>query len=241
MPLHSIIELEVIACSLHDAMEAYRGGASRLEVTVRLDQAGLTPPLKMVKEMIRNVPIPIRVMLRDRPDFSMGGDADLESLKRKAIDFAAIHSGSDAGKRIDGFVVGHIKDGKLDLAALEEVISAAPNLRVTAHHAVEATRDPLETLRALRDFPSVDRALVSGGPGSLKERTNRLAQLHEAFGPGRSLIAGGNLTLDMLQPLRGATGISIFHLGRAVRTPEDSSGSVDSAKVRRAADLLGLK
>jgi copper homeostasis protein len=240
-PLDQNIELEIIACSLDDAVEAYRGGASRLEVTVRLDQAGLTPPAEMVKEIIQRVPIPIRIMLRDRPDFSVGSETEFESLKQKAIGFAALNSGSETGKRIDGFVVGHIKDGRLDLAALEEIIRAAPSLRVTAHHAVEATRDPLETLRALRDSPGVDRALVSGGSGSLKERTDRLLQLREAFGPGRSLVAGGNLTLDMLKPLRDSTGIRIFHLGRAVRTPEESSGHVDSAKTRKAVDLLELK
>src|SRR5689334_8733670 len=152
------IELEIIACSLHDAMEAYRGGASRLEVTVRLDQSGLTPPVELVKEIIQKVPIPIRIMLRDRPDFYTGDGSGRKSLKEKAAMFAALNSVTEEGRRIDGLVTGHIIDGRLDLAALKEILGAAPNLNVTAHHAIEATRDPLETLRALRDFPGVDRA-----------------------------------------------------------------------------------
>ena len=75
----------------------------------------------------------------------------------------------------------------------------------------------------------------------MKERIERLMRLRDAFGPQRSLIAGGNLTLEMLRPLRDATGIRIFHLGRAVRTPEEHGGRVDRAKVRMAADLLGLE
>lgn len=240
-PLAHPPELEVIACSLDDAVAAYRGGASRLEVTVRLDQAGLTPPLEMVEEIIQTVPLPIRVMLRDRPDFSAGDNAELESLKRKAIEFSALNLGAHAGGCVDGLVAGHIQNGNLDWAALEEVISVAPNLRVTVHHAIEATHDPFETLRNLHKFPSVDRALVSGGAGSLAARIERLVRMRGAIGPERSLIAGGNLAMHMLAPIREATGIRIFHLGRAVRTPEESRGRVDGEKVRIAAGLLGLK
>src|SRR5579859_7075385 len=229
---YSSIELEVITCSVDDAMAAYRGGASRLEITVRLDQGGLTPPVEMVREIIQVVPVPVRVMLRDRADFSIKEIAELESLKWKAREFA--------GLNVEGLVTGHIKDGKLDLTTLEEIIKSAPKMRITAHHAIEATGDPLAALRALRNFPTVDRALVSGGAGRIEERIKRLSQYHEAIGPERFLIAGGNLSLDMLKLLRESTGIRVFHLGRAVRTPEEAGGRVESEKVRRAAGLLGL-
>ena len=233
------VELEVIACSLDDALAAFHGGASRLEITVRLDQAGLTPPAELVREILQNVLLPVRVMLRDRAGFSLNqktkatGNAELESLKGKAREFAALN--------VEGLVIGHVKNGELDLTTLEEIIKAAPKMRVTVHHAIEATSDPQAALRALRNFPNVDRALVSGGAGSLEQRIQRLVQYRDALGPDRSLIAGGNFTLDMLKILRDSTGIRIFHLGRAVRTPEESDGDVDSKKVSRAASLLGLK
>ena len=237
-PQENPIELEVIACSLEDAVAAHRGGASRLEVTVRLDRAGLTPPLEMVREIVESVPLPVRVMLRDRPDFSAGGAEALAGLVRKAREFAALRTGRRKERDIEGLVVGFIKNDLLDLAALEKIISAAPRLRVTVHHAVEATANPMVTLRTFRNFPNVDRALVSGGAGSLEARIKRLLGLREAFGLQRSLIAGGNLTLEMLRPLRDATGIRIFHLGRAVRTPEETGGRVDTAKVRRAVSFI---
>ena len=231
----------MIACSLDDALAAHRGGASRLEVTVRLDQGGLTPPMDMVLQIMQHVPLPIRVMLRDRPDFFIGSARELEGLIQKAAEFATVGIRTNANGWIDGVVTGHIKDGNLDLAALQKIIIAAPNLRVTVHHAIEATADPLETLRTLRGFETVDRALVSGGAGSVEDRIDRLVRLRAALGPERSLIAGGNVTLDILKPLRDATGIRIFHLGRALRTPEEPSGHVDRDKVRAAADLLGLE
>ena len=40
--------LEVIACSVADAVEAEKGGASRLEIVRDLGRGGLTPPLELV-------------------------------------------------------------------------------------------------------------------------------------------------------------------------------------------------
>ncbi len=228
-PAHSI-ELEVIACTLEDALAAYRGGASRLEVTIRLDQAGLTPPVELVRQIIESTPLPVRVMLRDRPDFSAGSSDEIELLKQKAHEFA--------GMNIDGLVTGFVRSGGFDFEALACITGITPSTKITAHHAVEATQNPAETLRMLREYPGVDRALVSGGRGTLAERIERLSQYREVFGEKRSLIVGGHLALEMLPPVRKATGIRIFHLGRAVRTPEKPDGCVDSNKVRRAVELV---
>ncbi len=224
------LELEVIASSLEDALAAFEGGATRLEVCVRLDQAGLTPPPSLVREMIRRVALPLRIMLRERADFVLSGPEELAALRAHAREFA------DLG--VDGLVVGHIKDGRLDLETLRAVMEVVPMARFTVHHAIEQTADPVETLRQLKSLAAVDRALVHGGAGSLQERSRRLLTYKEAFGTVKQLIAGGGLTLGMLRLLHEATAIQIFHLGRAVRTPEENSGAVDARKVRRAWEIL---
>ncbi|MGH9395415.1 MAG: copper homeostasis protein CutC [Terriglobia bacterium] len=225
-------ELEVIACTLEDARAACEGGATRLEVTVHLEQGGLTPPLDLVEQIVQQAPIPARVMLRERPDFVLRGRDEITTLKRRAREFA--------GMKVDGFVVGYMKDGSLDLEALEEVFLATQSISVTVHHAVEQTTDPLKALRALRAFSNVDRALVRAG-GMLQERIQRLPEYERAIGPGKDLILGGDLQLDMLQSLQRNTNVRIFHLGRAVRTPESYTGRVDAAKVRNAVRFLSDK
>jgi copper homeostasis protein len=225
-------ELEVIACTLEDALAAEEGGASRIELTVRLDQDGLTPPLELAREVVGRVHIPVRAMLRDRADFEVGSVDDLAKLTERALDFA--------GLGVEGLVTGYLSGQALDFEALEAILSAVPGVRFTAHRAVEHTRDPAASLRQLRRFANVDRALVSGGAGSLDDRLGRLADYREAFGAARRLIVGGGLTLDMLPRLREDPGLTVFHLGRAVRTPEHSDGKVDAAKVRRACQVLGI-
>ena len=57
--------LEVIACSVTDAIAAAQGGAHRIELISRFDIGGLTPSLGLVRDVIRAVKIPVRVMLRE--------------------------------------------------------------------------------------------------------------------------------------------------------------------------------
>jgi len=220
------IDLEIIACSLDDALAAYDGGATRLEVCVALEQAGLTPPLQLVEQIVSRVPMRVRIMVRERAAFAISGEAELDALKQHSRAFAALS--------VDGLVVGHTKDGKLHLEALQEIIGAAPSMRFTVHHAIEETSRPLDTLRDLQSFPNVDCALVKGGTGTLAERVERLAAYQQAVGDKVTLVVGGNLTLAMLPTLRETAFLRAFHLGRAVRTPEETSGAVDWRKVQKA-------
>jgi copper homeostasis protein len=61
--------LEIIVCSVADAIEAARGGADRLEVARDMDRQGLTPSIEMVREIMRSVRLPLRVMVRETGGF----------------------------------------------------------------------------------------------------------------------------------------------------------------------------
>lgn len=227
------MELEIIACSVEDAIAAHQGGASRLEVTIELAQSGLTPPLEMVLEILHRAPIPARIMVREFDDFVLRGTEELAMIKERVRTFAALP--------VDGLVIGYIKEGSLDLGALGEIMAVAPSARFTLHNAIERTSDPIQALREGSALPNVDRALVSGGGGPLPQRIERLRAYQQALAPGRDLIVGGGLMLDMLAGLRCESGLSIFHLGRAVRTPEEPTGRVDRTKVRKAREILGSR
>jgi copper homeostasis protein len=227
---HALVELEVIASSLADAVAAHEGGAARLEVAVNLQHGGLTPPTAMMKQITRRVPIPARAMLRMNEGFVVKDRNELEGLIALAQALAPLG--------IEGFITGHIKDGKLDLETLARLVSAVPSAKFTIHNAIEMTKEPLEALRALRGFPTVDRALVTGGNGSLPQRAERVAEYEQTIGPGRLIVLGG-LHLHDIPQLRASTDISIFHVGLAVRTPERPNGAVAVEKVREARWLLG--
>jgi len=226
-----LVDLEIIVSSLKDAIAAYEGGASRFEVAIRLDQGGLTPSLSLVESILRRVPIPAGIMLRETSGFTLNGSEELEKLKGEATALAKLP--------IDGLITGHVRGGRLDLSTLRQLTEAAPAMRFTVHNAIEMTSDPLAALRALRNLPSVDGALVTGGSGSLAERMARLPGYEQALGPNRRLVLGG-LYLKNLAEAHWSTDIQTFHLGIAVRTPENPLGKVDTQKVKEARRLLSL-
>jgi copper homeostasis protein len=229
------LELEIIVSSVEDALAAYHGGATRMAVEAELSQAGLTPPTRLVEDILAKVPIPARVMLRldvEFPlDFALRSKRQLEDLKSHAKALFPL--------KIDGLLTGYSRDGALDLETLREIIEAAPETHYTIHNVIEFTHDPLAALRSLREIPQVDRAMVTCGEGSLEERMSRIPAYEAALGPNRRLVLGG-LQLEMLSTLRRHTNIRTFHLGVAVRTPQTASGKVDQAKVKKAQDLVFL-
>lgn len=153
--------LEVIACSVADAVAAEAGGAHRLEIVCDLELGGLTPPVDLVRQIRAAVSIPLRVMLRENPGFEIGGDAELGKLRRAAIEFAEIGSG--------GFVLGFLRGGKLDLTTAEAILSAAPGLKATFHRAFEQVADRAHAIQAIKASGRFDRILTSGSGATLQQ------------------------------------------------------------------------
>lgn len=215
--------LEVIALSLEDALAAQRGGAGRLEVVRELDREGLTPAYDLVAAIAGLVAIPIRVMLREREPFDGHREADLDALATAAERFALL--------RVEGFVMGFLREGQVDTAAIGRVLGRTAASRVTFHRAIERARDEREALRALTAEPRVDRVLVTGGAGHWTERAGRLAALVKAAPPAITPVAAGGVDVAAIAMLRSATALAEFHVGRAARVDGRLDGPVSASRV----------
>src|SRR6185369_9467345 len=160
--------LEVIVCSLADAIEAERGGAGRLEIVRELKRGGLTPAFELVAEIKERVRIPVRVMLREGDGFGVTTESEIDGLCAAAERFASLE--------VDGFVIGFLKDGEVDVELTQRVLAHAPSTRATFHHAFEAAQDKSQALIAIKRLPQVDRVLSHGGTDGLDLRVQRLQQ-----------------------------------------------------------------
>lgn len=222
--------LEVIVTSLDDAIEAERGGATRLEVVRDLDRGGLTPPLGLVHEILTSVRIPIRVMVRESNDYGISGPRERDDLCRIGGEFS--------GLGIDGLVLGFIRGRSADLDTTIEVLAAAPGTRATFHHAFDDLGDPIEAVAALKTCGRIDHVLTRGGDGTLESRTAWLRTAAHAAWPEISIILGGGVDASVIRALRRETSIGAFHVGRAARVPESAVGRVSATKVRALRELL---
>ena len=222
--------LEVIACSVKDAVEAEKGGAGRLEIVRDLKRGGLTPSYKLVEEIRQCVAIPIRVMLRANESFETSGEEEIERLCNAAERFASLE--------VDGFVLGFLRGGEVDLELTQRVLASAPQMRATFHHAFENTRDKLVALGAIKQLPQVDRVLSHGGKDELMSRVQRLAQYEKAAAPELKIIAGGDVNNAAILQIGRETRIREFHVGRAARSQFEVDGAVQASLVHGLVKLF---
>lgn len=230
-------ELEVIASCLDDAKAAHAGGATRLEVAVNLQEGGFTPPIELVKRVVEEVPIAARIMIRERPGVVLSGSAELRGLVEK--ERAVTHY------RINGLVLGYVKNGEIDMPTIRALIAAEPSAHYTIHNAIEFTRDPVETLKKLTIFPQVDLALVGGRRFShpetpLAQRIAHLKAYKAVWDNGKRLLLVNGMKVDEIKQIQREAGVREFHVGEQVRTPARPYpwGKVDAKKVRAVVELL---
>lgn len=224
------VVLEVIVCSVADAIEAEHGGAKRLEIIRDLARGGMTPELELVREVMNAVSVPVRVMLRESEDYSVIDEHEIEQLCGCAREFA--------GLQVDGLVLGFIREGQVDVELSHRLLSFAPGLKATFHHAFEETGDGVEAIEKLKTLGQVDRILTAGGRGNWPQKIERLGSYQRTANPEIKILAGGGLDLQLLKELRAKTGISEFHVGRAARFQSQIDGPVHSELVRELVNAI---
>lgn len=215
--------LEVIACSVADAIEAEKGGAGRLEIGSELKRGGLTPPFELVEEITQAVDLPVRVMLRESDGYETGGEDEVERLCLDAKRFASLE--------VDGFVLGFLRDGEVDIDLTQRVLACAPYTRATFHHAFEDAGDKLRALSAIKQLPQVDRVLSHGGKDDLESRVRRLSEYERVAAPELMILAGGSIDVGVISKIARETRIREFHVGRAARVNFDVEGAVQASLV----------
>lgn len=217
-------KLEVIVISAAEAATAAAGGADRLELVRALDTGGLTPPWETVEAVVKAVPIPVRVMLRENASMSVATHDELIALQATAARLEELP--------IDGLVMGWVTSGgAVDLASLEAVLAAAPKCKVTFHRAFEHLADPFEGLNVLKRYKQIDRILTGGGAGSWGERKHRLKHWQAAAAPEITILVGGGLSDVEVAELMDDPEFPEVHVGRAARTPQENDGALDAGKI----------
>lgn len=222
--------LEVIVCSVADAIEAEKGGADRLEIVRDLKRGGLTPPYELVQEIKQRMDLPVRVMLRESDGFGISREDEIDRLCASAERFASLE--------VDGFVIGFLQDGEVDIERTQRVLACAPHIRATFHHAFEAARDKFRALKAIKQLAQVDRILSHGGMDDLESRVQRLGEYEKAAAPELMILAGGGIDTDAITKIGRSTHIREFHVGRAARAQFAVEGAVQASLVSGSVQKL---
>jgi copper homeostasis protein len=213
--------VEIVCCSVADAVAAEQGGAHRIELCAALAVGGLTPSLGTLIEIKAYVRLPVMAMVRPRAGGFCYAAEDLVVMERDA--------GLLVAHGADGLVFGALTEaGAIDLDACRRLLHCAGSRQTVFHRAFDLTPDPfaaLDTLIAL----GVTRVLTSGQQTRALDGADLLHRLRDHAGGRIEILSGGGIRADNAREVVSRTGCDQIHLApMAPRAdPTSARGSVD--------------
>ena len=206
--------LEICVDSVKSAINAQKGGATRLELCSNLIIGGTTPTKSLFEEVRKNVNIPINVLIRPRFGDFLYSKYEIEIIKNEIRMFREMGA--------DGIVVGILtKEGEIDLENMKSFISEAQNIPVTFHRAFDVCKNPLEAFYELKKI-GVKAILTSGQEENClkgKQLLKKLVELSNKDNKNKiEIIVGAGLNILNVGEIKNFTGANNFHFsGKKVR------------------------
>ena len=198
------IKLEVCIDSVQSAINAEKGGASRVELCDNLFEGGTTPSAGTIELARQHINIGLQVIIRPRGGDFLYSDLEFEIMKKDIL--LAKQLGAD------GVVFGILKaDGTVDKARNAELFALAQPMSTTFHRAFDMTADPFQALEDIISL-GIHRVLTSGQERSVAEGVPLIAQLVEKAGDRIIILPGGGIDEFNIGKIVEATGVKECHI-----------------------------
>ncbi len=209
------ILLEVCCGSADDVIQAYLGGANRVELNSCLFHGGLTPSVGELIVAKRNVPIPIMTMIRPRQGGFCYTAAEFETALADAE--ALLGYGSD------GLVFGFLNDdGTLDEDKCKQLVALAGGKETAFHRAIDVTPDWRKTLERLIHL-GVTRVLTSGQAPDVFYGTDVIREMVEFAQGAIQILPGAGVNAKNIDRIIAETGCNQIHVARFARRTDLST------------------
>jgi len=179
--------MEACVDSFESAVEAEKGGASRVELVSDIFGGGVTPSMGTIWLTTQKLVIPVFVIIRPRPgDFCYSQD-EFEIMKFDIQNCARLGA--------KGVVFGILlPNGDVDKERCGLLVELAHNLsmQTTFHRAFDMARDPMVALEDLISL-KFERVLTSGQDSSCLEGLDLLVSLTERANKRIIVVPGGGI------------------------------------------------
>lgn len=233
------VKVEICVDSVGSAINAFEGGASRLELCSSLAEGGLTPSLGLLKYVKSKLKIPVFVLIRPR-----GGD-----FCYSAEEFEVMRSDICIAKEngADGFVLGALtRSSDVDVENCRVLIQEAHPLPVTFHRAFDFVSNPASAVESVVSL-GCQRILTSGLAPDVTQGMPVLMSLIEQAAGRIIIMPGGGVREDNVRQLLElprineihssasslvATSVSYYNNGLTIGNCETRWMECDSAKVK---------
>lgn len=209
-PKNRETDLVIEACveTYAQARNAQQSGAHRIELCSHLEHGGLTPDFDLTKRLLRELHIPIKVMIRPRAGDFVHTKAEIEQMASEIRKF------KEAG--VAEIVLGVLDEsGQVNLEQLRYLAEKAAPLPITFHKAIDETNDPMRELERMTGVDNVRYILTSGKAATARQGSALIRKMTERFGDRFTIIAAGKVTDENLAELHELIGAREYH-GRKI-------------------------
>lgn len=197
--------IEICCGSYYDAMQAYLGGAKRVELNSGLHLGGLTPSIGALRLTKKNTDLKVICMIRTRGAGFHYLPEDFETLLEDCR--ILMENGAD------GIVFGCLdENGNIDIKQNKQIISIIKeyNGEVVFHRAFDCVSNPYEAIETLIEL-GVDRVLTSGLKAKAMEGKELIKELQEKYGDKIEILAGSGMNASNAKEMMDYTGIYQVH------------------------------
>lgn len=197
--------IEVCCGGYYDALQAYKGGAKRIELNSALHFGGLTPTIGSLILTKQNTDLKVICMDRPRSAGFHYDEIDFETMKADA--HALMRNGAD------GIAFGCLDaEGNIDVEQTRQIIEIIRNYHgeVVFHRAFDCVADPYQSIEILIDL-GVDRILTSGLKAKAMQGKDLIRDLQKKYGDRIELLAGSGMNASNAKEMMDDTGIFQVH------------------------------
>lgn len=196
-------KLEICCYSVESAIAAEKSGADRIELCDNYSEGGTTPSYATIEYSVKELKIPVNVIIRPRGGDFLYSDLEYETIKQ---DVLAINN-----LNVNGIVIGFLTDsGEIDIEKTQEIVDLAKPMEVTFHRAYDMCKDPLKALEQLKKI-GVKRILTSGAKNTALEGVILLAKIVNRAENEIIIMPGSGVNKGNLSELIQKTKAMEFH------------------------------
>lgn len=236
--------IEVCANSFASAVEAFEGGAQRVELCQDLKNGGTTPSAAVIQlavEKLKTEGMDIFVLIRPRPGGFYYSDVDFKVTKKEVL-FCKENG-------VDGVVIGLLTpENKIDLDRTQQLVELARPMQVTFHRAFDYVNDPFTAMEQIIEL-GIQRILTSGQQATALQGIDLIVQLVEKAEDRVVIMPGSGINSSNINKIAALTKAKEFHFSakKLIKT-KNKKGDVenleneyfltDREEVRKVVELI---
>ena len=200
--------LECCVDSVESAINAAKGGASRLELCSNLIIGGTSPDIALFHQVRKETNVKVHALIRPRFGDFCYSTYEMEIMKEQ------ISSLKEAG--VEGFVIGVLdEEGNLNKEAMKQLIDVAGDCHIVLHRAFDMCCDPFKTMEEAIEL-GVKTILTSGQQQSAWEGRELLAELIKKAEGRIDIMAGSGINAGAIEKLLPVIKSSTYHMSGKV-------------------------